>query len=53
MKNGKNPTLRQRNLMERAGFNSDDYLVSKDYSDALIVVHRLTDKTEHIEKGGG
>lgn len=45
MKNGKKPTYEQRKLIQAARLDSHDWLVVKDTSTELVLVHRYTDKT--------
>lgn len=48
MKNGKNPTRRQKQIIKDAGFNPDNWLVFKAESDRLHLVHRNTSTTKII-----
>ncbi|WP_418303817.1 DUF6906 family protein [Paenibacillus crassostreae] len=48
MKNGKNPTLRQKMVIKDAGFNPDNWLVCKSPTDELHLVHRFTSSTKII-----
>ena len=50
MKHGKKPTVKQKKLMRELGLNFDSYLVERETSDELVIVHRLTDKTKVIKK---
>lgn len=50
MKHGKKPTVKQKKLMRELGLNFDSYLVERETSDELVIVHRLTDKTKVIRK---
>jgi hypothetical protein len=43
MKNGKKPTYAQRKLIQENGFDSHDYLVVKDTSTEMQIVHRDAD----------
>ena len=45
MKNGKRPTVSQRKFMEKYGLNSADWLVSKDTSEVMELIHRYSDTT--------
>lgn len=45
MKNGKKPTYEQRKLIQRMKLDSHDWLVVKDTSTELVLVHRHNDKT--------
>lgn len=52
MKNGKNPTLAQKRLMQQWGLNPADWLVVKDLPVVMMVVSRHSDKTtKAIPKG--
>jgi hypothetical protein len=48
MKNGKRPTLNQKKLIKAAGLNPADWLVVKNLSDRLHVVHRDTGNERSI-----
>lgn len=48
MKNGKRPTKKQCELMQRWRLNAEDWLVVKDTSEEMVIVHRLSDKTTKI-----
>lgn len=52
MKHGKNPTVSQKKLMASWGLNAKEWLVSKDTSTEMVVVHRHTDTVRTIQKGG-
>lgn len=53
MKHGKKPTHEQRKLMEQWRLNTYDWLVVKDTSTELVLVHKLSDQTTRtIPKGG-
>lgn len=45
MKNGKKPTVRQCKLMSANRLKPEDWLVVKDTSTEMTVVHRYSDKT--------
>ncbi|WP_424452025.1 DUF6906 family protein [Paenibacillus pinisoli] len=47
MKNGKNPTLRQKLFIKDAGLNPTNWFVTKHLPSALHLVHRHT-STEKI-----
>jgi len=52
MKHGKKPTREQRKLMEKWKVNTYDWLVERETSTELILVHRHFDsKTKIIPKG--
>ena len=48
MKNGKNPTVAQRKLMEKWKLDSSMWLVVKDTPREMHLVHRHFDKTKKI-----
>ncbi len=50
MKHGKNPTVKQKKLMQKWGLNAKEWLVCKDTSTELVVVHRHTDTVRTIGK---
>ena len=53
MKNGKNPTVAQRKLIQKWKMNPADWLVVKDEPSQMTLVHRHFDKkTKIIPKGG-
>lgn len=45
MKNGKKPTYEQRKLIQGARLDAHDWLVVKDTSTELVLVHRYSEKT--------
>lgn len=51
MKNGKRPTVKQKKLMTSNKLNYNDYLVVKDTSTEMVVVHRDTGRIRTITKG--
>ena len=52
MKNGKKPTYNQRKVIQAAGLDAHDWLVVKDTSTELVLVHRYSDRTTRtITKG--
>lgn len=51
MKHGKKPTAEQRKLMQVWGLNPREWLVCKDTSTEMEVVHRHTDTKRTIRKG--
>ena len=54
MKHGKKPTYEQRKLMEQWGLDTYDWLVVKDTSTEMLIVHRNSDRTTRsIPKWGG
>lgn len=53
MKHGKKPTVAQCKLMQKWGLNHENWLVVKDTSTEMVVVHRHSDSTiKTIPKGG-
>ena len=50
MKNGKKPTVAQRNLMKQKRLNSDNWLVVKDTPQSMLIVHRTSSRTREISK---
>jgi hypothetical protein len=51
MKNGKNPTRKQKIMIKSAGWNPDNWLVTKDTPNEMIIVHRYTNSVKVIRKG--
>ena len=52
MKHGKKPTVRQCKIIKSAGLNAANWLVVKDTSTELVIVHRHSDDTMRtIRKG--
>lgn len=51
MKNGKRPTVKQKKLMTQWHLNYDNWLVVKDTSTEMVIVHRDTGRTRTIVKG--
>lgn len=53
MKHGKKPSVRQCKIIKSAGLNVENWLVVKDTSTDLVLVHRHSDSTvKTILKGG-
>lgn len=50
MKNGKRPTKSQKKLLSSLGIHPDDWLISKNTSTEMIIVHRFTERTRSIPK---
>lgn len=48
MKNPKKPTREQRKLIEQQKLDAHDWLVVKDTSTELVLVHRYSDKTVKV-----
>lgn len=52
MKSGKKPTREQRKFIQKMGLNAENWLVSKDTPEQMVLVHRYSDKTtKTIHKG--
>jgi hypothetical protein len=51
MKNGKKPTAKQRKLMQKRGVDCMEWLVCKDTSTELVIVHREKNESQMIVKG--
>lgn len=51
MKNGKRPTVRQKKLMTEWHLNYENWLVVKDTSTEMLIVHKATGRTRTIPKG--
>ena len=51
MKNGKKPTYEQRKLIQGWGLDAHDWLVAKDTSTEMVLVHRHTNTSRTIPKG--
>lgn len=52
MKNGKKPTAQQRKLMQKNALDPKEWLVCKDTSTELVIVHREKNESQTIVKGG-
>lgn len=50
MKNGRRPTKAQRNLMRYAGYDSNNWLIRKDTSTEMVIMHRFTEQMRTIPK---
>lgn len=50
MKHGKKPTSAQRKQMKSAGCNPENWLISKDLFDCMLLVHRNLQRTKTIYK---
>ena len=48
MKHGKNPTVQQKKLMSSKKLNPSDWLVVKDTSTEMVLVHRHFDSTTKV-----
>lgn len=51
IKHGTKPTREQRKLMDKWKVNTYDWLVERETSTELVLVHRHFDKTKVIPKG--
>lgn len=51
MKQGRKPTYEQRKLIQRWGLNTTEWLVAKDTSTEMVLVHRHTNQCKTIPKG--
>ena len=45
MKHGKKPSREQRKLIQRWKLNPADWLVVKDTTEEMVLIHRLSDST--------
>lgn len=50
MKNGKNPTVRQKKLMTQEHLNYESWLVVKDTPTEMQIIHRNTGEIRTISK---
>ena len=50
MKHGKKPTVAQRKWLASKRINAEDWLVSKDTPEQMVLVHRYFDRTKTIPK---
>lgn len=48
MKSGRRPTNKQKTTIKEAGHNPSDWLVVKNLSDLLYIVHRTSGKQKAI-----
>ena len=53
MKNGKNSTVKQKKLIHAVGLNHENWLVSKDTTNELVIVHRISGKPRVLPKSLG
>ena len=51
MKHGKRPTVSQKKLIKEKGLNYENWLVSKNTTTELVIVHRHTGTKKVINKG--
>lgn len=52
MKKLKNPTREQRKLMEKRKLKPEDWMVERDTSEELVLVHRYFNGTRRVIKKG-
>ena len=52
MKHGKNPTVKQKKILKDYGLNCENWLIVKDNSFETVIIHRHTNTTRTIKKGG-
>lgn len=50
MKNGKNPTVRQKKLLKAAHYNCENWLIVKDTAVEMVIHNRHTETTRTIRK---
>ena len=50
MKHGKKPTVRQKKYLQSIRLDPDNWLVSEDNRDKLVLIHRFTDQVRIIER---
>lgn len=50
MKHGVKPTRKQKERIEAAGLNSDNWLVVKDCPSCFEIVHKVSNKTRKLER---
>ena len=53
MRHGKKPTVRQAKLISKMGLNYENWLVIKNTSNELVIVHRTTGKPRVLPKSLG
>lgn len=53
MRHGKNPTVRQKKFLKSKKLNPDNWLISSDTPQKMIIIHRNTNTTKTIPKGVG
>jgi hypothetical protein len=42
---GKKPTVKQCNMIRKAGLNPDNWLIAKNTSTEIVLIHRHSEKT--------
>jgi len=52
MKQGTSPTLKQKKLIEEAGWNPNNWLVERDLPSEMILIHRNTGTLKVLKKVG-
>lgn len=50
MKNGKNPTVSQKKALKAAGLNPENWLISKDTPESMLIIHRVSGKARTVRK---
>ena len=50
---GKRPTVAQRKFIEKHSLNSNDWLVQKDTTEFMQILHRYSDKVRVLKKQSG
>lgn len=50
MKNGKNPTLKQKKFIRSHKLRCENWLVSKDTSEKMVLINRKTGKPRELKK---
>lgn len=50
MKHGKNPTVSQKKHIKSLGLNPENWLVSRDNNDELVLIHRLSGRTRTLKR---
>lgn len=48
MKNGKRPTRKQKDLIKAAGLDPTTWLIAKNTSEELLLVHRYCNQTKIV-----
>ncbi|MDQ0876785.1 hypothetical protein QFZ77_005444 [Paenibacillus sp. V4I3] len=50
MKQGTSPNLKQKKLIEQMGWNTKNWLVERDTSNEIVLIHRATGTMKVINK---
>lgn len=50
MKHGKRPTVKQKKYLKSRKLNPDNWLVSQDSKNLMIIIHRETGRVKYISK---